>query len=761
MDIHNRETSDSKYLDIINVSQELSSCVDFISFYSELERMLFRYGGCSKYTIIIYYDQLKEFYIDHSNFFSSDSFSKIPVNLENTGLYKCFSNKESYYYQSGDEKRSLIFIDESADILGFEPLLYKSQIYGLIVFHECAEETVLDRNWLELITNFAATAIINLQLYQETNQEATENSAKLWAINSAGELLSHMNLDILLVKVMELTLGIISAQVGSIILEEEGKFVTKVEWGLSDEILNNIKHVDGRLLIDFVRENQEPFLVMNAKDDPRIDISALDVAMDSLIIIPLYTNDRFLGLVNIVNPSGSEKSYARDTELLVTITNLVSISVENAILYKEALEKERIREQLNIARKIQQDLMPAEPPQLKHYDITGINITCDETGGDYYDYFSIQPDSFLNIVVGDVSGHGIGAALFMATARAHIRASVNNNTSISKSIEAVNNLLVVDMEKNDQFMTLFVMRLDIRKKELYYTSAGHETAIIYRKKEDRFIELRSTGLPLGLIEDSTFEEQKAQLKAGDVILLYTDGIKEAMDKKDELFGYERIKELVRKHADLPVIDIRKNILDTVMEFSSGCQQQDDWTVVVIKVKDPTKKETNSGDQTSEVLPSVDVAPELPSHVSFLSSPVEITGNKMLESIIQSNMNQKDLLLEEIMVAVEKMELFDIENEFNLRLSLDEAITNGIKHGNKNDMSKKLFVAMYNDDKYVSFLIKDEGAGFSEEKFRYLLKPNQWFEENGRGVYLISKLMDEVIYFDSGTSLLMKKLLPRK
>ena len=149
-------------------------------------------------------------------------------------------------------------------------------------------------------------------------------------------------------------------------------------------------------------------------------------------------------------------------------------------MYKEALEKERIREQLNIARKIQQDLMPAEAPQFDDYDISGINITCDETGGDYYDYFSPEPDKFMNIVVGDVSGHGIGAALFMATARAHIRASINNMESILKAMSIINNLLIEDMEKNDHFMTLFVLRLDLKSMQIKYISAGHETAIIYR-----------------------------------------------------------------------------------------------------------------------------------------------------------------------------------------------------------------------------------------------------------------------------------------
>lgn len=752
---------------LIEAAHKLFACVDFVSFYSELESLLSRFGGCSKFSCIIYYDELKEFYVDSSNFFSSDHFNTVPVNLENSGLFLNFSMKKSFYAAEGDELKNIYLSDAQAPILGCEPLNYNNQIYGLMVFHEVGKDREINRKWLEILSNLAALRIINLQLYQETNQEASENSAKLWAINNAGELLSHMNLDVLLVKIMELSLSIVSAQVGSIILDENDKMETKVEWGLSHEVMTKIIHSTGVPVIEFVKENNEPFLVDNANDDPRIDISGLDVELDSIIIIPLFTSNRFLGMVNIVNPAGSEAFSKQDIELLVTVTNLVSISIENAILYKIALEKERIREQLNIARKIQQDLMPAQPPDYQDYDISGINITCDETGGDYYDYFSPDPDKFINIVVGDVSGHGIAAALFMATARAHIRASINNMESILKAMSAINNLLIEDMEKNDHFMTLFVLRLDLSSMKIKYISAGHETSIIYRRSNKSFIELKSTGLPVGLIEDAEFKEEERQLEQGDILFLYTDGIKEAMNNQEKLFGYERIKDVLKENADLPVDEIRDKIISDVEEYCSGYPQQDDWTVVIIKVKDDETKDievslretkkTQLAYVQKKISRKQNNNREYKDTAVFLDNEPKISGEVILKSKIQSCEEQKEDLIDEVMSMLEHMIEASADDFIYIRLCFDEALTNGIKHGNKYDKKKNVWIDVLRDEDKLVFCFEDEGAGFSKDKFQeFFWKPSETFKESGRGIFLISQLMDEVVYFNQGKSLLMKK-----
>ncbi len=742
--------------DFIRISQRLNSCVDFISFYSDLEGLLFRFGYCSKFSVIIYYDQLKDFYLEYSNLIDGESFNTESLSFDGSVLYECFTDKKPVYVADGEDAIVFEFAGRKYETLGCEPLLYRNQIFGMILFHKTRHEKVLNERMLHVVSNLASTTIINLQLYQETNQEASENAAKLWAISSAGELLSHMDLDTLLVKVMELVLSIVSAQVGSIMIIENDELSTKVEWGLEDKVIKRVKHSSGVPLVEYVFHEKEPFLTLNLKEDDRINDESLDVEIESLLSIPLYTASRNIGVVNIINSSDREKFSDKDIDLLVTMTNLVSISIENALLYKVALERERIREQLNIAHKIQQDLMPSKSPELDDYCIDGVNLTCDETGGDYYDYFSVNPEKHLNIIVGDVSGHGIAAALFMATARVHLRTAMTNIDSLSAAMEQVNTLLIQDMETNDKFITIIAMTLDLAKKKIRYISAGHETGIVYRESSDSFIELHSTGLPLGLIDGATFEEKEYQLQEGDVVLLYTDGIKEAMNNKEEMFGFPKIKELLKKYSHFPVDEIKNKIFEEVETFCQGVPREDDWTVVVLKVKespegnDSKKKSIKNKEDVENC--------ENNGGVKYLSKKPVIKGEKLFEEEVDNNLIQKEIVLDKLISLVEKNTDIDNESEemFNLRLCLDEAMTNSILHGNNGDDSKKLYVALFKEKNHISFLIKDEGEGFDANQIEISGSPPLWELENGRGVYLIGKLMDEVVFFDGGASIFMKK-----
>ncbi len=748
--------------DFILVSQRLNSCVDFISFYSDLEGLLLKYGCCGKFSVVIYFEQNKCFYIDYSNFMKMETYSAQQVDVKNTLLYRAYMEKKPFYSGDPDFEENYFEINgKKIRFIGCEPLMYTNQIYGLLVFHDRDTRKELNIQWLKLIASIASTSIINLQLYQETNQEATENSAKLWAINNAGELLSHMNLDVLLVKIMELSLNIVSAQVGSIMLDEKGVLETKVEWGLKDSLMKSLLHSSGVRLVDYVKEEKTPFMVHNAKDDERIIVFGLDVEINSFIIIPLYTSDRFLGVVNIINSSDKEEFSNKDIELLVTVTNLLSISIENAILYREALEKERIREQLNIARNIQQELMPDQFPDLNGYFIDGINITCDETGGDYYDYYPANPENKISIIIGDVSGHGIGAALFMAIARAHIRASISNMEDLSQAMSTINNLLIDDMEKNDQFMTLMIMNLDLQKKELEYISAGHETAVVYRPSEDVFIELHSTGLPVGLVENYCFEEKSCKLQEGDLILLYTDGIKEAMNYNEELFGFNRIKETLKKYSALPACEIKNNIINEVKEYCVNSYLQDDLTMVIIKVNeanhDPAIHDLtdNKTEAVSETDGSVQ---QKVIKVGYIKDDYEVNCKQIYDGVTQSDLSLKEEILEEICELVKDFQGINEQILFEFRLCLDEAITNAILHGNDADINKKLYVKVYRDDESVAFKINDEGPGFDKKLIDSVNTPASWDRENGRGLFLIAQLMDDVVFFNSGAGVYMKKIL---
>ena len=234
---------------------------------------------------------------------------------------------------------------------------------------------------------------------------------------------------------------------------------------------------------------------------------------------------------------------------------------------------------------IQQNLVPKYNPQVEGFDIAGKSIWCDETSGDYYDF--IQPANWeqkkIGVVVADVIGHGISSALLMTTARAFFRERVLSSGSSTALVADVNQRLVRDIEDLSLFMTLFYSEIDIKERCFRWVHAGHEPAMLYDPAENSFEALGGKGLALGVKADWVYEESEKQLHTGQIILIGTDGIKEAHNKQNELFGVERSNRVIRDHAHKPAGDIIKEMFDALERFRFPVEREDDETLVVIKV----------------------------------------------------------------------------------------------------------------------------------------------------------------------------------
>ena len=245
----------------------------------------------------------------------------------------------------------------------------------------------------------------------------------------------------------------------------------------------------------------------------------------------------------------------------------------------------KVQRSLAQASMIQQNLAPKSNPQVKGFDIAGKSIWCDETSGDYYDFF--QPAEWehkkIGIVVADVIGHGISSALLMTTARAFFRERILSPGSSAALVTDVNQRLVKDIEELNLFITLFYSEIDIKEKSFRWVHAGHEPAMLYDPGEDSFDALGGEGLPLGVMADWVYEESKKQLYSGQIILIGTDGIKETHNEHNELFGAERFNRVIRDHSRKPAKEIIKEMFDTLKSFRFPVERKDDETLVVIKV----------------------------------------------------------------------------------------------------------------------------------------------------------------------------------
>jgi sigma-B regulation protein RsbU (phosphoserine phosphatase) len=249
-------------------------------------------------------------------------------------------------------------------------------------------------------------------------------------------------------------------------------------------------------------------------------------------------------------------------------------------------QMKKVQMSLEQASRIQQTLLPKSDPDVEGYDIAGQSIWCDETSGDYYDF--IYPEDWkqekIGIVVADVIGHGISAALLMTTVRASLRERILSPGSGPAIVSHVNNRLVKDIEELNLFVTMFYSEIDLNQKFFRWVHAGHESAILYDATNDSFKTLGGDGVPLGIMDDWVYEEAETEITPGQIILIGTDGIKEACNSQGEYFGNERLMTIVREHAAKAAKDLLNEIFESLNRFRHPAERKDDETLVVVKVK---------------------------------------------------------------------------------------------------------------------------------------------------------------------------------
>ena len=255
-------------------------------------------------------------------------------------------------------------------------------------------------------------------------------------------------------------------------------------------------------------------------------------------------------------------------------------------MIKGLIEREKIQQALDLAREIQQNLLPRGTLQIDGVDIAGKSVYCDETGGDYYDFMPIGRggDKKIGIVIGDVSGHGISSALLMSSVRGSLRQRAFLPGSTADIISDVNHQLVTDIEDSGQFMTMFFMTLDIESKHIDWVRAGHDPAILYNLNSDSFDELGGPGIALGVDGNWNFNaHEKEGFPGGRIIFLGTDGVWEVRNRSGEMLGKEPIRDTIRKNSSSSAERILEAIFTTLDDFIGRARIEDDITSVVVKI----------------------------------------------------------------------------------------------------------------------------------------------------------------------------------
>jgi sigma-B regulation protein RsbU (phosphoserine phosphatase) len=270
-----------------------------------------------------------------------------------------------------------------------------------------------------------------------------------------------------------------------------------------------------------------------------------------------------------------------DIEFVSSVGSLAIISIENARLFNETLEKQRLEKDLETARNIQKNLLPKKIPELSNLEIAAYNMSAKMVGGDYYDVVKLEEDKLL-IAVADVSGKGVPAALLMANLQAFLKSICKQKLSLSEATNLMNDL-VAENTTMGSFITFFWGILHNKEKKFTYVNAGHNPPLhVYKGKINKF---KKGGMILGVLPTTIpYISETVQLESGDAVVLFTDGITEAMNKNGEEFSDEKLERIILERYNETPEQILNKIKASVEEFTLGAEQSDDITCLVLKVK---------------------------------------------------------------------------------------------------------------------------------------------------------------------------------
>lgn len=298
-----------------------------------------------------------------------------------------------------------------------------------------------------------------------------------------------------------------------------------------------------------------------------------------IVISPLVVKEKQLGVIYVIEDKN--KLIDLDEETISALVIQVSIAINNAQIYSELIVKERMSNELDVASRIQKKILPADVDEIFGLEIAQYFEPAKEIGGDYYDY-TILDDNVFSITIADVSGKGVPAAFLMALGRSVLKTlTLTGDFAPNENLNELNKIIYSDITE-DMFITMMHSKYNKENKTLYYSNAGHNPLVVYRASTDS-IELHTVkGVAIGFLEEYKYRQGEIQLNKGDIVIFYTDGITEAENSNKEMFGLERLKEVIYNNKNKSPKELRKIILESINRFRKDYEQTDDLTFVILK-----------------------------------------------------------------------------------------------------------------------------------------------------------------------------------
>lgn len=350
--------------------------------------------------------------------------------------------------------------------------------------------------------------------------------------------------------------------------------------GMDASVWKSIEIAVGEGVSGKVWQEGKPLLIRKIQTNPRYKTHSYMVA--PVTAFPMKVGEVPVGLINLTDKKSGRPFTEADLKLLTLISHQVASYMHIYDLVERVKSGEAAKLQLEVAREIQQRLLPRKPPRIPGLDIASQLWTAERVGADYYDFLPTCSESF-GFCIADVSGHSVGGALLASAIRSFLRAEINNRKDPAGLVEAANKTLFSDLSQAEQFISLFFALYHPEEKMLRFTNAGHNPPLLVRAGGERQEFLVTQDSLLGIDPGLSFHEKRCRLYGGDVLVLYTDGLTEALGMGKERFGLQRVVNVVREKAEKNASELLESLLGVWKEFLGKKPPQDDMTLMVMKV----------------------------------------------------------------------------------------------------------------------------------------------------------------------------------
>lgn len=393
---------------------------------------------------------------------------------------------------------------------------------------------------------------------------------------------SSLEIDTILENVMSISKKVMNADASSLmrIDEKTNELIYQVAQGsVGEKLKKEVRLKIGQGIAGTVAAEGKPLLLEDAYTHPKFfrgNDDATGYRTKSMITVPLKVGSRVTGVAQVINRLDGKPFDQDDLELFISLSSMAAIALENAKMHQQILDKQRLVKDMEFARTVQESFLPQQAPDVQSYRFSAHYTPALEVGGDFYDFIYLDQNR-TGIVIGDVSGKGVPAALYMAKLGSDMRTLAFTEKMPAEALMKLNDLLA-GRSRRGMFATLLYIELDAATGIMTLSNAGHLPPII-KKADGSLVKLETAGgAPLGMLPGMKLFQEEAKLERGDTVVLYTDGIVEAMNAKEELYGFERFEELIKKSGPGPGA-LKDAIIGDVNRFTGLSPQHDDMTLV--------------------------------------------------------------------------------------------------------------------------------------------------------------------------------------